>query len=529
MSRLRSATTRAGRSQVPTRGGCLATRGAMPMRCCARAWKSSVARLGGTYRVLVDSNDHVDREAAVRAGVAFYGKNTMAITRRFGSWVVLGTLVTDVEIESNEPLALDCGSCRLCIDACPTGALDEPGVLDATKCLSYWTQAPAAIPEPYRAELGDSVYGCDICQDVCPWNRGVEKRRAGSSLASNRRRRYRSRTGSSETGKSSSPNSIVSTSRATILAGCDETRSLLQATREAASSFRPSQPYVESDDPDAARRGRVGARADRSAIRMTQADEERLAVLVHEVRSPVAALRAIAETCQRQPARTCRASAARRPRDRGVPRDRASGPRRDGLIRPTGTGRHRPSRRGSGGSGGARRRERSRGDRRRPAVCSEPIPSGYGRRSTTSSRTRSDTPVPRRRCSCARDERALPSWSRWPTRDPGFPLTQQERIFEPGVRLDDRAPRIRARTRGDARDRRGARGNADGRVGARAKAQRSRLRFPSPSLPGTASTRRLRSSFPVSSCSVTSIVTPSGSSLNPLVVAIRTGSPPAGS
>ncbi|MBA3333404.1 MAG: tRNA epoxyqueuosine(34) reductase QueG [Actinobacteria bacterium] len=138
------------------------------------------SRLGGTYRVLVDSNDHVDREGAVRAGVAFYGKNTMAITRRFGSWVVLGTLVTDVEIEPNEPLALDCGSCRICIDACPTGALDEPGVLDATKCLSYWTQAPAPIPDSYRAELGDSVYGCDICQDVCPWNRGVEKRRSGA-------------------------------------------------------------------------------------------------------------------------------------------------------------------------------------------------------------------------------------------------------------------------------------------------------------------------------------------------------------
>ncbi len=138
------------------------------------------SRLGGTYRVLVDSNDHVDREGAVRAGVAFYGKNTMAITRRFGSWVVLGTLVTDVEIEPNEPLALDCGSCRICIDACPTGALDEPGVLDATKCLSYWTQAPAPIPDSYRAELADSVYGCDICQDVCPWNRGVEKRRGGS-------------------------------------------------------------------------------------------------------------------------------------------------------------------------------------------------------------------------------------------------------------------------------------------------------------------------------------------------------------
>ena len=94
-------------------------------------------RLGGEYRVLVDENDHVDREGAARAGVGFYGKNTMLITRRHGSWVVLGTLVTDVEIERSQPLALDCGTCTLCIEACPTGALDEPGVLDSTRCLSY--------------------------------------------------------------------------------------------------------------------------------------------------------------------------------------------------------------------------------------------------------------------------------------------------------------------------------------------------------------------------------------------------------
>jgi epoxyqueuosine reductase len=130
--------------------------------------------------VLVDANQHVDREAAARAGVGFYGKNTLLITRTHGSWVVLGTLVTEVEVEPSPPLRLDCGACRLCIDACPTSALDEPGTLDATKCLSYWTQAPDAIPEDYRAELGASVYGCDICQDVCPWNRGVEKRRSGS-------------------------------------------------------------------------------------------------------------------------------------------------------------------------------------------------------------------------------------------------------------------------------------------------------------------------------------------------------------
>jgi epoxyqueuosine reductase len=90
---------------------------------------------------------------------------------------VLGTLVTDVEIEPTAPLDLDCGRCTLCIDACPTGALDEPGALDANRCLSYWTQAPAPVPERYREDLGASVYGCDICQDVCPWNRGIEKRR----------------------------------------------------------------------------------------------------------------------------------------------------------------------------------------------------------------------------------------------------------------------------------------------------------------------------------------------------------------
>jgi epoxyqueuosine reductase len=139
-------------------------------------------RLGGQYRVLVDANQHVDREAAARSGVGFYGKNTMLITRRHGSWVVLGTLVSTAVVEATAPLELDCGSCMLCIEACPTGALDEPGSVDATKCLSYWTQAPAPIPEGYRVELGAQVYGCDICQDVCPWNRGVEKRRADTSL-----------------------------------------------------------------------------------------------------------------------------------------------------------------------------------------------------------------------------------------------------------------------------------------------------------------------------------------------------------
>jgi len=134
-------------------------------------------RLGGSYRVLVDANHHVDRAGAARSGVGFFGKNTLLITPQHGSWVVLGTLVTDVVVEPSPSLDLDCGSCRLCIDACPTGAIVEPGVLDSRLCLSYWTQAPKAIPEQFREELGSQVYGCDICQDVCPWNRGIEKRR----------------------------------------------------------------------------------------------------------------------------------------------------------------------------------------------------------------------------------------------------------------------------------------------------------------------------------------------------------------
>jgi epoxyqueuosine reductase len=140
------------------------------------------SRVGGAYRVLVDANQHVDREAAARSGVGFYGKNTLLITRRHGSWVVLGTLISDVELEPTPPLDADCGECRLCIDACPTNALDQPGVLDATRCLSYWMQSAAPPPDEYRSHFGAQVYGCDICQDVCPCNRGVEKRRAGEPL-----------------------------------------------------------------------------------------------------------------------------------------------------------------------------------------------------------------------------------------------------------------------------------------------------------------------------------------------------------
>ena len=141
-------------------------------------------RLGGEYRVLVDANQHVDREAAARSGVGFYGKNTMLITRRHGSWVVLGTLVTDVELEPTPPLDADCGSCTLCIDACPTGALDEPGTLDATRCLSYWTQAPGA--DPGGATAPRSAPRCTAATSARTSARGTA---ASRSAAPARRRR----------------------------------------------------------------------------------------------------------------------------------------------------------------------------------------------------------------------------------------------------------------------------------------------------------------------------------------------------
>jgi epoxyqueuosine reductase len=137
------------------------------------------AEQGARATVFVDSNHHVDREAAIRAGLAFSGKNTMAIIPGQGSFVALGAVVTDLELDPAEQLVPPgCGSCTLCLDACPTGALVEPGVLDTRACISSSTQQPGPIPEAHADALEDRVYGCDICQDVCPWNSGPAARRS---------------------------------------------------------------------------------------------------------------------------------------------------------------------------------------------------------------------------------------------------------------------------------------------------------------------------------------------------------------
>jgi epoxyqueuosine reductase len=123
-------------------------------------------------RVFVDSAPVHERAWAVSSGLGWVGKNSLLLNQRMGSFFFIAELIIDVDLEPDAPVTDHCGTCTRCIDACPTGAIIQAGVVDGSKCISYYTiELRGAIPEPVHQHLAPWVFGCDVCQDVCPWNR----------------------------------------------------------------------------------------------------------------------------------------------------------------------------------------------------------------------------------------------------------------------------------------------------------------------------------------------------------------------
>jgi epoxyqueuosine reductase len=126
---------------------------------------------GTVSRRYIDTGPVLERELAARAGLGAVGKNTNLLHPEAGSWFLLGELFLSLDLAPDVPLADLCGSCTRCLEACPTGALPEPYRLDSNRCISYWTiEHRGSLPETAREQVGDWVFGCDVCQEVCPWN-----------------------------------------------------------------------------------------------------------------------------------------------------------------------------------------------------------------------------------------------------------------------------------------------------------------------------------------------------------------------
>ncbi len=154
------------------------------LRLALEAIAAPLRQAGFTARVMADDNSLVDRAAAIRAGIGWAGKNSNVLLPGAGSWYVLGAVITNAQYQPDRVIGDQCGTCRRCLDGCPTGAIVADGVVDARRCLAWLLQVEGDFPIEYREALGTRIYGCDDCQTVCPPSRNEPTGLVGDEVTS---------------------------------------------------------------------------------------------------------------------------------------------------------------------------------------------------------------------------------------------------------------------------------------------------------------------------------------------------------